>query len=75
MPSERIQRQIDRLLDQADEAFASRAWGDLRSQALDILKLDAENQDAKTFLQAADEGLAEASPEIRQDVEESGDAA
>ena len=40
MPSERIQRQIDRLLDAADAAFAQREWTALRQHARDVLLLD-----------------------------------
>ena len=58
MPSERIQRQIDRLLDEAEAAFARREWAAVRDCAQDILKLDPENSDALTFLSAAQRGLA-----------------
>jgi hypothetical protein len=61
MTSDRIQRQIDRLLDEADASFAARDWEGLRSRALDVLKLDTANLDARTFLDAAEHGLAEAS--------------
>ena len=46
MPSERIQRQIDRLLDEADEAIASQDWTIVRDRARSALRLDPENQDA-----------------------------
>jgi serine/threonine protein kinase len=59
VPSERLQRQIDRLLDGAEGAFASREWQALKAQALDVLKLDASNEDAQAFLEAAEQGLVE----------------
>jgi serine/threonine protein kinase/tetratricopeptide (TPR) repeat protein len=57
MPSERTQRHIDRLLDEADKAMASRNWALLRQHAEDVLLLDSENEDAKNFLTAADRAL------------------
>jgi DNA (cytosine-5)-methyltransferase 1 len=47
MPSERIQRRIDALLDEADGAFAVRDWARLATLADDVLKLDQENADAR----------------------------
>ena len=58
MVSERIQRQIDRLLDEAETAFAQRDWSGLQERAQDALALDSQNQDALTFLAAAEKGLA-----------------
>jgi hypothetical protein len=53
MPSERIQRQIDRLLDQAEAAVARREWQALAETARAVLAMDPENEDAPTFLRAA----------------------
>ena len=53
MATDRIQRRIDRLLDEADEAFARGAWGDVRENAQKVLLLDADNADAGVFLEAA----------------------
>jgi class 3 adenylate cyclase len=53
MPSERIQRQIDRLLDEAEAALTRLDWDGLRAQANAVLALDPENADARTFLDAA----------------------
>lgn len=58
MASERIQRQIDRLLDEAETAFAQRDWSGLQERPQDALALDPENGDALTFLAAAQKGLA-----------------
>ncbi len=54
MPSERIQRQIDRLLDEADEAIASQDWTIVGDRARSALRLDPENQDALSYLAAAE---------------------
>ncbi len=43
MASERDQRQIDRLLDGAEEAFAQRNWTVVRDNAQDVIGLDPEN--------------------------------
>ncbi len=53
MPSERIQRRIDRLLDRIEEVADARDWDEVRSLADDILRLDPENEDARAFLDAA----------------------
>jgi class 3 adenylate cyclase len=53
MPSERVQRQIDRLLDEAEAALARREWPRVHDLSQDVLALDPENADARTFLDAA----------------------
>ncbi|MCH7712060.1 MAG: AAA family ATPase [Chloroflexi bacterium] len=57
MTSQRVQRQIDRLLDEAEAAFAQRDWLAVRERAQDALTLEPENQDALTFLTAAERAL------------------
>ncbi|GEM_PF-4054633 len=47
MPSERIQRRIDALLDEADTAVTRRDWADVRSSAEAALALDPDNADAR----------------------------
>ena len=54
MPSERIQRQVDRLLDEAEAALAANDWPRVREAASNALRLDPENADARSFLEAAD---------------------
>ena len=54
MPSERIQRQIDRLLDEADEAVVKQDWTTVGDRARSVLRLDPENQDALSYLAAAE---------------------
>jgi serine/threonine protein kinase len=57
MTTERIQRQIDRLLDEAETALAARDWATVRDRAQDALALAPENQDAVTFLAASGRAL------------------
>src|SRR2546428_508870 len=64
MPSERMQRQIDRLLDEAEAAAASGEWAKLRDLAGRVLTLDPDNEDAPTFLAAAERGLAAAATDV-----------
>ncbi|NQW22903.1 MAG: AAA family ATPase [SAR202 cluster bacterium] len=54
MPSERIQRQIDRLLDETEEAISSQDWTLVAERARSVLRLDPENQDALSYLAAAE---------------------
>ena len=53
MPSEFIQRQIDRLLNEAEAALGRLDWDGVRAQADAILALDPENGDARALLDAA----------------------
>ena len=53
MPSERVQRQIDRLLDEAEEAISSQDWTAVADSARAALRLDPENPDALSYLAAA----------------------
>ena len=62
MASERIQRRISILLDEADEAFAQRDWDVVQQRAQDTLALDPENQDALTFVAAAERALGTSVP-------------
>ncbi|MEE8362823.1 MAG: serine/threonine-protein kinase, partial [Dehalococcoidia bacterium] len=55
MLSERVQRRIDRLLDQAEEAADREDWAGLADYARAVLVADSENADAKTFLAMAEE--------------------
>ncbi len=62
MPSERIQRQIDRLLDEAEAALGRREWPRVLELSQDALALDPENADARSFLDAAGRAGAGAAP-------------
>ena len=59
MPSERIQRQLDRLLDEAEHCLSGQDWPALANLARQVLLLDAGNEDAQLFLTAA-EGMLRA---------------
>ncbi len=54
MASERIQRRIDSLLDEADAAISRYDWEALREAANAVLRLDPSNSDALSYLAAAD---------------------
>ena len=58
MASEHVQRRIDILLDEADQAIAESDWSAVRDRAQNVLALDRDNGDAATFLAAADRALA-----------------
>ena len=52
MPSERIQRRIDSLLDEADEAYARHDWAVAEDRASTALGLAPDNEDAGAILAA-----------------------
>ena len=64
MASERIQRRIDSLLDEADAAISRYDWEALREAANAVLRLDPGNSEAKSYLAAAkrDPGRDQPSP-------------
>jgi len=53
MPTERIQRQIDALLDEAEAAVRKLDWATVRDRCEAVLRLDPVNEDALTFREAA----------------------
>ena len=57
MATERVQRQIDRLLDEVEQAISRFDWGAARSGARAVLALHAENADALAYLAAAENEL------------------
>ena len=59
MPSERVQRQIDRLLDEAEQSLGKRDWAQVSELCQYILTLDPADQDARVFLATAKVGLGE----------------
>jgi hypothetical protein len=61
MPSERVQRQIDRLLDEAEQASASEDWSLVQQRSKHVLTFDPENADAVALLAAAERGLQDRS--------------
>ena len=52
MASERSQRRIERLLDEADEAVIQLNWQVVRDRSLAVLALEPDNADAQTLLAA-----------------------
>jgi len=54
MVSERVQRQIDRLLDEAEAAIATGDWAAVGDHARTVLRLDPENSDALSYLAASE---------------------
>jgi tetratricopeptide (TPR) repeat protein len=57
MRSDRIQRRIDALLDEADQAVTRSDWALVRDRAQNVLALDPENADALAFLTAAERAM------------------
>lgn len=62
MPTDRIARQIERLLDECETAVAAGDWARVHMLADGVLRLDAQNQDAAAYLAAAQPGAAERVP-------------
>ena len=53
MASERIQRRIESLLDEADQVVSQFDWEAVRQRAEAVLRLDPQNSDALSYLAAA----------------------
>jgi len=62
MPSERVQRTIDQVLDEAERAAAAGDWTQVQAFCQRVLRLDPENEDARNFLAAAEREPVIASP-------------
>ena len=58
MASERIQRRIDRLLDQIEEAVDQLEWTVVQERASAVLAIDPNNSDGLAFLVSAERALA-----------------
>ena len=58
MASERLQRQIDRLLDEAEEAIPRLDWEVVRARAQAVLAIDCDNGEGRAFLDVAERALA-----------------
>ena len=63
MASERIQRQIDRLLDEAEQAVKSHDWDVVSARAQSVPALDPSSADALTFSSAAPRSLGDSPAE------------
>ncbi len=57
MASDRIQRRIERLLDQIEQEADQRDWQLVRDLAEEALGFAPDNSDAKAFLEVAEERL------------------
>ena len=62
MLSERAQRQVERLLDEADASIKVRDWSTVLASVQDVLTLDPENADALTYRVAAERALGSPPP-------------
>ena len=63
MATERIQRRIDRLLDQVEEAAAQEDWEAVRRLSRQVLALDPDDADAPAFSAAPERSLGESPAE------------
>ena len=59
MATERLQRRINSLLDEADDAIAKSDWDLVRDRAQNVLTLDPDNPDAQALVAAADRALSD----------------
>src|SRR5438093_13640471 len=64
--SERVRRRSEALRDEADQAIARSDWPQVQDRAQNVLALDPENGDARTFLAAARRALEGASAGVGQ---------
>ena len=65
MTTERVQRRIERLLDQIEEGMERLDWESVRSSAQAVLALDPGNADALSFLGAAEQAMEGPTPQKR----------
>jgi len=65
MPSERVQRTIDQLLDSAELAVTAGDWAQVQALCERLLTIDPDNVDARSFRAVAERGLAAPSKEER----------
>ena len=57
MASERFQRHVERLLEEADDAISRYDWEAVRQAAQAVLAIDPENSDGLTFLATAEQAM------------------
>ncbi|TAK73946.1 MAG: hypothetical protein EPO16_11665, partial [Dehalococcoidia bacterium] len=60
MPSERIQRRIDALLDEAEASVSAGEWTAVSEKARAVLSIETGNEDAQAFLTMAEANLGAA---------------
>ena len=53
MPSERVQRRIDKLLDEAEAAADVNDWPTMLARATAVIRVDPRNEDAESFVAIA----------------------
>ena len=58
MASERIQRRVERLLDQIEEEADQQNWQRALDLAKEVLRFAPDSADAKTFIAVAEETLS-----------------
>ena len=63
MPSERIQRRIDRLLDQAEHAADSRDWNAVLESVRGVFAVDPDNEDAESLKLIAEAAIGDRASE------------
>ena len=68
MTTDRIQRRVEQLLDQADEAVTKLDWAVVRDRAQAVITIDPENADAKSYMEIAERGLGAAGshPDVKR---------
>ena len=57
MASDRLQRQIERLLDEADRAITEEDWSTVSSRARSVLAIDPENMEGLAYLATAERAV------------------
>ena len=62
MASDRLQRRIERLLDEAEEAVSRLDWEVVRDRAQAVLAFDPDNSDALILLTGADRAMTGSAP-------------
>ncbi len=66
MASERLKLQVDRLLDEADQAITSEDWSTVGSRARSVLAIDPENTEGLAYLAAAERAQGNSLPPLTQ---------
>ena len=64
MPTERVQRRIDKLLDQAEIAADGREWQSALASIYAVLEADPENEDALTLKRMAEVASAQSGDSV-----------
>ncbi len=62
MASDRVKRQIDSLLDEAEAAIKQLDWRVVRDRAEAVLAIDPENPDGRTYLATAERAMGGTAP-------------